>query len=97
MRLTQKDLKAIRETAKEVFKNCEVYLFGSRTNPNKRGGDIDLLVVLNYIPPEEADLEFLAKLRRKGVQRKIDLLILHPKKEIKGVYKTALEEGIKIL
>jgi len=55
------------------------------------------LVVLDYIPPEEADLEFLTKLRRKGIQRKIDLLILHPKKELKGVYKTALEEGIKIL
>jgi predicted nucleotidyltransferase len=97
IRLSERDLKTIVETAKEVFGNCKVYLFGSRTDPDKRGGDIDLLVVLDSAPPDEAELDFLAKLRRKGILRKVDLLTLHPGKKMKPIHKTALEEGIRIL
>ena len=97
VRLSEKDLKIITETAKEVFGDCKVYLFGSRTDPDKKGGDIDLLIVLDYTPSDEAELEFLAKLRRKGILRKVDLLTLHPKKEVRRIHKTALEEGIRIL
>jgi len=35
MHLTQKELKAIREPAKEVFKNCNVYLLVQEQTPTK--------------------------------------------------------------
>ncbi|MBU1122030.1 MAG: nucleotidyltransferase domain-containing protein [Candidatus Omnitrophota bacterium] len=43
MRLDDQEKKALRFALKE-FKG-KVYLFGSRVNEAKRGGDIDLLVI----------------------------------------------------
>jgi len=43
VRLTEEEIKAIVETAKEVFgEKVKIWLFGSRVDLNKRGGDIDL-------------------------------------------------------
>jgi uncharacterized protein len=42
MRLSAKERKALK-TALEGFEG-EVYLFGSRLDPDKRGGDIDILL-----------------------------------------------------
>lgn len=45
MRLQTKDIKRIVQVAREIYGNdVKVYLFGSRTDDTKRGGDIDLLV-----------------------------------------------------
>ncbi len=45
VRLTEEEIKAIVETAKEVFgKKVKVWLFGSRVDLNQRGGDIDLYI-----------------------------------------------------
>ena len=45
MRLTKKEIETIVRIAREIYGwNVEVYLFGSRTDDIKRGGDIDLLV-----------------------------------------------------
>lgn len=42
MRLSEKEKQAL----KEVFKNFEgeIYIFGSRTDNTKKGGDIDILL-----------------------------------------------------
>ena len=45
MCLTKKEIETIVRIAREIYgRNVEVYLFGSRTDDIKRGGDIDLLV-----------------------------------------------------
>ncbi|WP_457640377.1 nucleotidyltransferase domain-containing protein [Persephonella sp.] len=45
IRLTEEELKAIKDTAKEVFGNdVRVWLFGSRVNPKLKGGDIDIYI-----------------------------------------------------
>jgi len=45
MRLQANDIKRIVQIAREIYGNdVKVYLFGSRTDDTKRGGDIDLLV-----------------------------------------------------
>lgn len=45
MRLNSKEIQIIIRTAREIYgEGVAVYLFGSRTDNSKRGGDIDLLI-----------------------------------------------------
>ena len=45
MRLTQDQQAAILTAATEVFGECAgVWLFGSRADDSKKGGDIDLII-----------------------------------------------------
>ncbi len=44
IRLSEEEIKTIRDLAEKVFGKCEVYIFGSRLK-EKKGGDIDIFVV----------------------------------------------------
>ena len=78
MRLNENQIKTITTLAKKHFSDdVQVYLFGSRTDDRKRGGDIDLLIRT----PEESDLStirklsYLAELKKVMGDRKIDVVI----------------------
>lgn len=45
MRLSKKELETIKETVENIFGDVVVYLFGSRADDSKKGGDIDLYIV----------------------------------------------------
>ena len=45
MRLTEKEVNNLKASIKKDFACAKLYLFGSRTDDSKRGGDIDILVV----------------------------------------------------
>jgi len=45
MRLTEKEVKIIKDIILDVFGESEIRIFGSRLNENKKGGDIDIFVV----------------------------------------------------
>ena len=75
MRLKQKEIKAIKEVASYIFRNPEIYLFGSRVDDNLKGGDIDLYIKLSYKPNLTDDIKFLVKLKRIIGERKIDLVL----------------------
>ena len=42
MRLSKRYIEVIKKYFKEFFENGEIYLFGSRVDDSKKGGDIDL-------------------------------------------------------
>lgn len=81
MRLNIKDIRAIEQTAREVFApGSTVRLFGSRLDNKRRGGDIDLLVE-PPVPPTPQELveqrnRFIARLYRRLGERRIDVLIV---------------------
>lgn len=79
MRLTQEQIAAIRISANEVFGvGVQVWLFGSRVDDRKRGGDIDLLVrpAATHIKPSLASkVRFLNKLERRIGERKVDIVV----------------------
>lgn len=76
MRLTLNQQQEIVKTFLEVFEKGEIRLFGSRVDDTKKGGDIDLYV--QPLSPQniaEKRITFLAKLKRKIGDQKIDLVI----------------------
>lgn len=79
MRLTQAQVYAIRNSAVEVFgEGVKVWLFGSRVDDSKRGGDIDLLVQpsLSHVStPLMSKMRFLSKLEKSLGERKVDVVV----------------------
>lgn len=75
MRLKQYEINTIKANFTNTFQEGEVFLFGSRTNDSKRGGDIDLfLEVVNRTDLFEKKIKFLAKLKRALGDQKIDIV-----------------------
>lgn len=99
MRVDEETLKTIKVLAEKYFgEHCEVRIFGSRVDDTQKGGDIDI-----YIKTEikenilEKKASFLAELKRKVGDQKIDLLVenkAYPEKTL--IYETARTKGIKI-
>jgi len=80
MRLSKSEINIIKNVACEVWGDqTMIYLFGSRTDDSKKGGDIDLFVDLEAEQePKKIMLqkaEFLGKLDFLLGEQKIDLLV----------------------
>jgi predicted nucleotidyltransferase len=94
MRLSKDYRCIIKENTLSIFgKNSKVYLFGSRTDDSKKGGDIDLFVE----PDDRNDLlskkiKYLAKLNMLLGEQKIDVIILKNGDTL--IEKIAVENGI---
>ncbi len=97
MRLTDEQVRTIRETAREVFgPGVRVRLFGSRVDDDARGGDIDLLVE-SETPVEDAldkELKLVARLQRRLGDQRIDVLVVDPRTRLRPVHEEALRTGV---
>ena len=75
MRLSENYIKVIKKSFIEVFNKGEIYLFGSRVDDSKKGGDIDLyLIVEDKIDMFKKKIKFLAKIKRELGEQKIDVI-----------------------
>lgn len=75
MRLNQQYISVIKQSFEDVFQSGEVYLFGSRIDDSKKGGDIDLYLILNNkINLFRKKLKFLAKIKKVLGEQKIDII-----------------------
>ncbi|MCX7760122.1 MAG: nucleotidyltransferase domain-containing protein [Hydrogenothermaceae bacterium] len=97
VRLSKEDIAIIKTTAKEIFgEDIKIYIFGSRANLNKKGGDIDIYIE----SPKEVSLQekvkFLAKLELRGIERKVDLVIKTPQSPKKSIFQEAKQKGVEI-
>ena len=72
MRLSEKEKVNLLNSIYYWDKDAEVYLFGSRTNDNKKGGDIDLAVRSNRIGLKEK-IDIKLKFFEEFGEQKIDL------------------------
>ncbi len=95
MRLKEKELEAIQNTFKEVFRDGKIYLFGSRTDDSLRGGDIDLYIVTEHKKNiMEKKIDFLVRLKQRIGDQKIDVVI---SKDSGGIIdREALKYGIEL-
>jgi len=94
MRLLNSDIKIIKTTILKHIEDAKIILFGSRIDNNKRGGDIDLLIQTQKDIKLKDEIEILAKIEYRGVERKIDLLIDSPYKKRQSIFDTAIKEGV---
>lgn len=74
VRLTKEEITAIRETVRALDDEARVYLFGSRTDNTKRGGDIDLLVMSHKLTSGDAG-KIRWRLWELLGEQKIDIVI----------------------
>jgi uncharacterized protein len=99
MRLSTDQIQAIRHAATATFgDDTAVWLFGSRVDDTKKGGDIDLLVRPSPAAakqPFAKKVRMLTLLERLLGERKIDLVIEQPL-DARPIVTVAHTTGIKI-
>ena len=74
MRLKPEIKTFIKETARNLFPDAKIYLFGSRLNDNARGGDIDILLLTNNKIETKKIRAFRISFYKKFGWQKIDLV-----------------------
>lgn len=99
MRLSETQKQAIIESVRTAFgPAAKTYLFGSRIDDRKYGGDIDLLVEVPMPNSEwlEPTLRAVSLIQRRIGERKIDLVVTDgsPERESELIVRKAREGGV---
>ncbi|MBI9098169.1 MAG: nucleotidyltransferase domain-containing protein [Spirochaetaceae bacterium] len=96
MRLTLQESESIKNSFTQVFGTGKIYLFGSRVDDSKKGGDIDLYIC----PDNNSDdmnrkkIEFLVKLDLSIGEQKVDVIIRRDKNRL--IEREALKYGVEL-
>jgi predicted nucleotidyltransferase len=100
MRLSSSQVEAIKqETAHFFGAQAEVWLFGSRVDDAAKGGDVDLYVRSGMSDADqlaEARFAFLARLKRRIGDRKIDLVLQREGGDVLSIYALARQQGVQL-
>jgi len=94
MRLNSFERESIKNAFYEVFGSGRIYLFGSRVDDTKRGGDIDLYLYPDKIGEDmyQKKIKFLVELDKTIGEQKIDVVIAKDKSRF--IEQVALRDGI---
>ncbi len=97
MRLKKEDNKTIKRITKECFGvNAQIYLFGSRVDNKKRGGDIDLHIETKMKENIfEQKLKMIRMLHYILGEQKIDIVINNYTTD-KFIFRVAKSEGVPL-
>ena len=105
MRLNDDQIQAIRQAATNAFgQGTSVWLFGSRVDDAKKGGDIDLLVcpqVRSAEDTSEPQQAFMQKIKMLNLlerylgERKIDIVV-EQVQDSRPIVEVAHKTGIKL-
>lgn len=99
MRLSKKQQTLIHNLVSEVFgSSAKVWLFGSRIDNDRKGGDIDLLIETQSNDMQSnirSEITLLSKLQKKMGEQRIDILLDYPsRKKTSPIFDIAHQEGI---
>jgi predicted nucleotidyltransferase len=95
MRITEYEKNVIIDAVKSVDPDAKVWLFGSRTDDSKKGGDIDIAIL-----SEKINNEVMQKIQvRRFIcdrigEQKIDIVTSIQGKE--AFFRMAMSEGIQL-
>ena len=99
MRLTATQQAEILHSTIEVFgPTATVSLFGSRADDSARGGDIDLFITadLDVETARRRKIRFLAILKRRIGDRRIDVVVRTPDTSEREIHRVAATDGVPI-
>lgn len=99
MRLNTEQVQAIKQAAQQVLgEGVRVILFGSRTNDNLRGGDIDLLFETARLVDDRVSTtgRLYSHLIRNLGDRKIDIVLKDASTPEASVMRFARETGVEL-
>lgn len=98
MRISEFEIETIKNLAKLHFgSNAEVFLFGSRTKNQLRGGDIDLYIRNQKSGPLKikTKIDFITDLILQIGEQKIDVVLenqgMKNSNFVKTIYQTAIQ------
>ena len=95
MRISKEEVEFIKYLSKKYFNSDEVYLFGSRVDNTKKGGDIDIYIeTVHKSNITRKKLDFLTEYNLKFGIQKVDLVVNNFTNN-KEIYKIA-KKGIKL-
>ena len=99
VRLPPRHVDSIRAAVADIFgADARVWLFGSRTDPDQRGGDIDLYVETPCDATtalQHAGRLYARLLRELGEQR-IDIVTRSPGEPEQAIHRVARETGVRL-
>ena len=93
MRLSEKEISAIKNNILNFDQDAKIYLFGSRVNDNAKGGDIDVLVISEKIGFNEK-LKIRTGIFKEIEEQKLDLVV---KKDFNDVFVKMIEPDLQSL
>ncbi len=96
MRLTPNERELIKKAFYECFGDGKIYLFGSRVDDSKRGGDIDLYLCPSQKFDDEGrrKIAFLVKLDEYIGEQKVDVVIAKDPNRL--IEQEAIKTGIEL-
>lgn len=99
VRLSDKDLSAIITTFRECFPASDhLWLFGSRADLTKKGGDIDLYIETTLKDVSmifDTKMKFIFKLQERIGEQKIDIVIKYKEEDL-PIHIIAQQKGVKL-
>lgn len=95
MRLNSKEITSIRHILGELDPLGQVYLFGSRVDDSRKGGDIDIFLNASRIIELKTQLTIQYRLTT-ACNTHVDLLVKNPNQSMQPIHEIALETGIKL-
>lgn len=93
MRISYKEISAIKNNILNYDEDAKIYLFGSRVNDNAKGGDIDVLIISNKIGFTEK-LIIRTGIFREIEEQKLDLVV---KKDFNDAFVQMIKPYLQIL
>jgi len=99
MRLSEFEIESILSVARRHFgTNVQVFLFGSRSNDQKRGGDIDLFISNpnNELLKIRAKIDYITELIQLIGEQKIDVILDNKNSGDSKLFRTIYQTRIQL-
>ena len=99
MRFSEFEIESIKRLARQHFGlDVQVFLFGSRTKNQQRGGDIDLFISNPNVAKlnSRSKINFITDLILQIGEQKIDIVLDIPDKRDSVFFKTIHQTGIQL-